>query len=134
MYAFFRPEVNITYISSRRAHEFTCAAKRCLSKGKTGRVVRRYLDTGDKTSTSGLRGHAEVCWGVETVTNAKGKEIDDVRQVLKGAKMHNGSITALFERVGKGQVLYSHRPHTKVETRYVSIVESFTKTHQRSQG
>jgi hypothetical protein len=42
---------------------------------------------------------------------------DDVREGM--AKLVDGSITAHFERKGKGKVTYSHRPHTKAETRFV---------------
>ena len=42
---------------------------RCMGKGN-GRMVRRYLDTGDAKSTSNLRKHAKICWGEEAVTVA----------------------------------------------------------------
>ena len=53
IYVFFRPEVKISYVDGRCVHDFTCAAKQCKGKGKNSRLVRRYLDTGDKKSTSG---------------------------------------------------------------------------------
>jgi hypothetical protein len=31
------------------------------------RVVRRYLDTGDRSSTSNMWKHAKGCWGEVTV-------------------------------------------------------------------
>jgi hypothetical protein len=81
-------------------------------------MVRRYLDTGDKSSTSGLRRHAVLCWGEEIVKDACAtKNIEMARDGLKGAKLKDGSITAVFERTGKGKVSYSHRQHTKEETR-----------------
>ena len=35
----------------------------------------------------------------------------------------NGSITAVFERVGKGNATYSHRQHTKMETKFILHIE-----------
>lgn len=65
--------------------------------------------------------HAKNCWGEENVSKAletKGKlSIDDVRKSLAQAKLHDGSITASFERKGKGRVTFSTRQHTYTETR-----------------
>ena len=82
-------------------------------------MVRRYLDTGDKKSTSGLRRHAKVCWGDEVVERAsEAGDIKSARRALDGAKLRrDGSITAVFERNGKGKLTYSHRQHTTAETR-----------------
>jgi hypothetical protein len=118
VYAFFQPEVIVSYIDGRRAHDFTCAAKHCKGRGKNPRLIRRYLDKGDKASTSGLKRHAECCWGKEIVVDAVNmKDLKAVRRSLKGATMKNGSITAVFERTGKGKVTYSHRQLTRTETR-----------------
>ena len=43
--------------------------------------------------------------------------IESAREALKGAELRDGSITAVFERTGKGKVSYSHRNHTEEETR-----------------
>jgi hypothetical protein len=118
IYAFFRPEVAISYVDGRRVHDFTCAAQNCKGKGKTPRLVRRYLDTGDKASTSGLRNHAEKCWGPDTVKEAaKAADVNAARTALAGAEMRNGSLAHVFERTGKGKVTYSHRQHTSKEAR-----------------
>jgi hypothetical protein len=118
IYAFFRPEVDISYVDGRRTHDFTCAAKNCKGKGKNPRLVRRYLDTSDKASTSGLRNHADKCWGADTVKEAaKAADVDAARKALAGAEMRNGSITLEFERTGKGKLTFSHRQHTKKQTR-----------------
>ena len=118
VYAFFRSEVDIIYIDGRKCHEFTCNAKNCKGKGKNPRVVRHYLDTKDKASTKGLRAHAIKCWGQEIVEKSEeAKNITSAREALKGAELHDGSITAVFERTGKGKVTYSHRAHTEAETR-----------------
>ena len=42
---------------------------------------------------------------------------DEVREGI--TQLVDGSITAHFERKGKEKITYSHRPHTKAETRYV---------------
>ena len=119
IYAFFRPDVAITYVDNRRAHDFTCAAQHCKGKGKNARLVRRYLDTGDKKSTSSLRRHAKVCWGDEVVERAvEAKDIDAARRALHDAKpKKDGSLTAVFGRTGKGKISYSHRQHTTAESR-----------------
>lgn len=118
IYAFFRPEVEINYVGGRRVHDFSCGAKHCKGKGKNPRLVHRYLDTGDKKSTSGLRRHASICWGEEIVKEAaEAKDIASARDALKGGLQRDGSITAVFERTGKGKVTYAYRPHTKTETR-----------------
>jgi hypothetical protein len=37
----------------------------------------------------------------------------------------DGSITAIFERVGKGKVSYSHQQHTKTEAKYVPYLFTY---------
>ena len=101
-------------------HDFTCNAKVCKGKGNNSRLVHRYLDTSDKNSTGSLRRHAKLCWGEENIARAdEAKNIEEARRALKEAKLINGTITAVFERTGKGKVTYSARQHTKSETRYV---------------
>ena len=48
--------------------------------------------------------------------------IASARDALKKADLRDGSITAVFERTGKGKVTYSHRPHTENETWYVCLL------------
>ncbi|PPQ81718.1 hypothetical protein CVT26_007780, partial [Gymnopilus dilepis] len=113
VYAFFKPTPAVEYVSGRKAHVFECAAGQCRCKT---RYVRRFLYTRDSSSTSNLRRHAKVCWGVDAVTAA-----DDTGDAptARGAmaNLKDGSITAAFERAGKGKVTYSHRQHTKAESR-----------------
>lgn len=45
------------------------------------------------------------------------KDITSARQALGKAEMRDGSLTAVFERTGKGKVSYSHVSHTREETR-----------------
>ena len=97
-------------------HVFECAAGRC--KGKNGRDVCCYLDTGDAKSTSNMRKHAKICWGADTVAAADAtRDLDTAREVLAKSRLKDDSITAAFERIGKKAVTYSHRQHTKTEAR-----------------
>jgi hypothetical protein len=116
IYVFFKQTPRIEYISDRRAHVFICAAGRC--KGKNGRDVRRFLDKGDRKSTSNLRKHAKICWGSETVEAADDtRDVDAAREILSKTKLRDGSIIAEFARIGKGKVTFSTRQHTKTEAR-----------------
>ncbi len=109
--------MDISYVDGRCTHDFTCAAKNCKGKGKNPRLVRRYLDTGDKASTSGLRNHAEKCWGADTVKEAaKAADVNAARKALAGAEMRNRSITLEFKRTRKGKLTFSHKQHTKKQT------------------
>ena len=125
IYGFFQARPTIKVIDGRRCHEFQCAAPLCKGKGSTSRIVRRYLDKGDRNSTSNMHKHAKNCWGEEIVSKAletKGElSVDDVRKNLGSAKLVDGSITASFERKGKGVVTFSTRQHTYMETRLVDI-------------
>ena len=83
-------------------------------------MVRRYLDTGDAKSTSNLRKHTRLCWGVETVGEAdETKNYGAASEIIKLHK--DGSITDSFEWKGKGKVTYSHRQHTTTQSRCVQV-------------
>ncbi|KAG1797936.1 hypothetical protein EV424DRAFT_1265608, partial [Suillus variegatus] len=111
IYAFYHPVPDIGYHEGRRYHEFKCAATRC-KKG-----VHRFLDKKDAKSTSNMRKHAKICWGEETVKLAdETKNSQEAHTIISGAK--DSSITASFERTGKGKVTYLHRQHTRTETKY----------------
>jgi len=110
----------INHIDGRRVHVFECMAKPCKGKGRNPRSVNRFLDKKDAKSTGNLRKHAKLCWGDETVLAADNtKDIIVARSALRNL-LRNGSVMAAFERVGKGKVTYSHRQHTKAESKYVS--------------
>ncbi|KAL6302647.1 hypothetical protein BKA93DRAFT_736322, partial [Sparassis latifolia] len=112
IYTFFEPTPVIEYIKGRRVHTFKCAAQSCK------RTVRPYLDTSNAKSTGGLRKHAKACWGEDAVTVAdEAKDVDEARTAVVKGLLENGSITAAFERKGKGKVTYSHRQHTRTETK-----------------
>jgi len=116
IYVFFKQTPRIEYVEGRRAHVFVCAAGHC--KGKNGRGVRRFLDKGDKKSTSNLRKHAKICWGSEAVDAANNThDVDAAHEILLKAKVRDGSITAEFKRIGKGKVTFSTHQHTTAEAR-----------------
>ncbi len=123
IYAFFEPMPSIVVVDGRRVHEFRCTAGFCKGRGKNSRIVRRYLDTSDRNSTGNLRKHARICWGDEVLQGAQAcANLDSAREGLRNAKkQRDGSLTAAFEWKGKGKLTFSHRPHTKAETRFVTI-------------
>jgi hypothetical protein len=112
VYAFFGPTPDIAYIDNRRCHIFKCLAKGCDHK------VRRFLDKGDKASTGNMRKHIRSCWGEDILSQVvEVKNIEAARDLI-GNHTKNGSITVSFKKKGKGKVTYSHRQHTRAETRY----------------
>jgi hypothetical protein len=117
VYVFFNQTPDIVYINDRRVHVFECAATHCMGKGN-GRMVRRYLDTGDAKSTSNLRKHAKICWGEDVVAAADDtRNVHAAREALGKVKSVNSSITETFKQAAKGKVTYSHRQHTTTEAR-----------------
>ena len=105
----------IDYFEGRRSHIFHCTAKMCRQKT---RGVRRFLDKGDAKSTSNMRKHAKKCFGNEMVVAADKLNLAaDVRATMLGGVLNFQSITAAFERTGKGVVTFSHQQHTKTEAR-----------------
>ena len=81
IYVFFNCVPHIEYIDRRRVHVFMCAASHC--KGRNGRDVHRFLDTGDAKSTSSLCRHARMCWGDEAVDAADNtKDLEGACEVL----------------------------------------------------
>jgi hypothetical protein len=116
VYAFFHTIPKISEQNGRRAHEFRCQAKGCKA------TVRHYLDKGDARSTENLRKHVRSCWGEDILKAAdEVKDVDEVRKNIVGSVLRNGSITASFERKGKGKITYSHRQHTRAETMYGTL-------------
>jgi hypothetical protein len=111
-YAFFEPIPDIQYKNGRRSHVFKCAAKSCKS------TCRRFLDTGDKTSTGNLIKHIRNCWGEDAWKAAlECKDSSEAAEVVVKAIAMSGSITTSFKPEGKGKATYSHRMHTKTETK-----------------
>jgi hypothetical protein len=110
-------------VDGRRVHEFRCTASNCKGRGRIPRVVRRYLDTSDRNSTGNLRKHARQCWGDEILRGADAcGDLDTTREGLeKAQKKSDGSLTVAFGWKGEGRVTYSHRQHTRSQTRFVPI-------------
>jgi hypothetical protein len=120
IYVFFKTKPRIEYIDGRKAHIFECASGRC--KCRNGRDMHRYQDKGDKNFTSNLRKHAKICWGADAVVAADAThDVDAARVALIKSGVRDGSITAEFQRMGKGKVSFSTRQHTRTETRSVPI-------------
>lgn len=110
IYAFYKTPI-VEFIGDRVAHSFACAGRGCKY------IYRRYQDKADKTSTKSLIRHAKSCWGEEAVRAAsEAKDVGYAREHVVGGILRSGSITAHFERKG-GTVTYSHRQHTRIETR-----------------
>lgn len=114
MYAFYKAKPDIVYEKGRRAHVFACLAKGCKY------MCRRFLDTGDSSSTGNLRRHVHKCWGAATVREADeaAASVSEMREKIIGGQKKNSAITYSFAR-RKGKVSYSHRTHTAAETRSV---------------
>ena len=119
IYTFFNPRLLIEVINGRRCHEFICAAPHCKGKGAKPQIVHQFPDTTDAKSTGNLRKHAKLCWGTDIVDKADdAKDIASIRKGLATAqKTRDGSITASFERIGKGKVTYMTCQHTYKEMR-----------------
>lgn len=118
VYAFFESKPKIVEIEGRFAHDFKCAARGCKVK------VRRYTDTKDARSTSNLRKHVKVCkgWGDAILKAADdAQNAQEVKTKIIRRFLSDGTITAVFERKGKGTITYSHRQYTRDETRYVCV-------------
>jgi uncharacterized DUF497 family protein len=63
------------------------------------------------------------CWSDEALKATEAAEnVEEARETVVKSLNNNGSITAVFERTGKGKVTYSNRQHTRTETRYGSIL------------
>jgi hypothetical protein len=114
IYAFFKPIPNIGHENGRRYHEFICAAHGCLKK------IRRFLDKKDAKSTGNMRKHVKLCWGADAIDAADGtKNATEAHNTVIKPLTRDGSISAVFKRIGMEKVTYSHRQHTKVETKCV---------------
>ncbi|KAG0699301.1 hypothetical protein DFH29DRAFT_809220 [Suillus ampliporus] len=112
VYAFFDPTPRIIENDGWWAHEFRCSARGCKT------TIRRYLDKKDARSTGNMRKHVKLCWGNVVLQAADdAKDASEVRTKIIPGILRDGSITASFERKGKGKVTYSNRQHTRAETK-----------------
>jgi hypothetical protein len=118
IYAFFHPEPVTCLVDGRPCQVFKCAAAHCKY---SSHEVRRYLDKKDAKSTGNLCKHATRCFGEEAIKQvSKAASAADVRKSgVLASGQYSQAIDVMFERTGKGNVSYSHRQHTSIETRSV---------------
>ncbi|KAL6307931.1 hypothetical protein BKA93DRAFT_714467, partial [Sparassis latifolia] len=112
-YTFYKPDVTIQVDEKMHAHAyiFHCMNRGCKMK------IAWWMDKGDKSSMGNLRKHIRKCWGEEALATADMmKTADDARPAVEKFAQ-SGSITASFERKGKGKITYSVRQHTRTESR-----------------
>jgi hypothetical protein len=65
-----------------------------------------------------MRKHVKKCWGEDVMHAAdKVKNAEEARQGVVKGFVENGSISTAFKRQGKRSVTYSHRQHTRTETK-----------------
>jgi hypothetical protein len=70
-------------------------------------TARRFLDTKDKSSTGNLIKHIKKCWGDEAWAAASEcRDASEARESIVKPFARSGSITASFERKGKGGVTF----------------------------
>jgi hypothetical protein len=116
IYAFFEPTPGIEYHDGRRCHVFKCTARGCKHH------VRRYLDKKDAKSTGNMHKHVKSCWGEAALQAAmECRNTAAARDGVVKSLLDTGSIQKSFDRKGKGKVVYSHRQHTRTETRFVCL-------------
>ncbi|KAG1718887.1 uncharacterized protein EDB91DRAFT_1009556, partial [Suillus paluster] len=81
--------------------------------------IRRFLDTGDARSTGNMCKHVKNCWGEDALAAAvQTKNAREAHETVVQGILMTGTITASFERKGKGKVTFSHHQHTKMETNF----------------
>ncbi|KAH7917204.1 hypothetical protein BV22DRAFT_1026831, partial [Leucogyrophana mollusca] len=112
IYGFYHSVPTIEYVNSHCCHTFRCASRSCTYQ------CCHYLDTSDANSTGNLRKHLRLFCGTEALVAAEQmNNVNDVRENIVKGLNESGSITASFERKGKGKVTYSNCQHTRAETR-----------------
>lgn len=115
---FFHSSPTIEYEGTRRCHTFKCAARSCKA------TVCCFLDKQDATSTGNMRKHVLKCWGEESYKTVMQANTLKTARATVSELSRTGSITAAFERKGKGKVTYSHRQHTKTKTKLVKSIKN----------
>ena len=115
----------VDYKEGCKSYVFMCAAKGC------GVQVRRYLDTKDAKSSGNLFKHAQGCWKNEAVDRAiELGDVDIVWEKLIKPTKESKSITEFFKQKGvPGKARYSHRPLSKIQTRYLSSHAALSPLH-----
>jgi hypothetical protein len=91
-------------------------------------IVSKRPEAFRGTWTLVMRKHARKYWGDEVVTSAdKVKNVKEVWDTTIKGSLDSQSITAAFERKGKGKVTYSHRQHMKTKLK-AEIVQWVSKS------
>ncbi|KAI6030153.1 hypothetical protein EDC04DRAFT_2498384, partial [Pisolithus marmoratus] len=109
IYAFFVPEPTIEYVEGQHSHVFWCMAKGCR-KG-----VQQFLDKSDAQLTGNMCKHIRGWWGEDIFHQASQTKNATVACEAVKNYVKNGLLKVAFDC--KGKVGYSHRQHTKIETR-----------------
>jgi hypothetical protein len=112
IYACFKP-AEVKYDGrGRRYLNFLCDGKGCRNE------IKRYLDTQDKSSIGALRKHVKKCWGPDVLDSLdEAADVGVAREKICKPYKLNGTITAVFERIGQEKVTYSHRQLTRTQTK-----------------
>ena len=77
-----------------------------------------HFGTADAQSTGNMCKHAKKCWGDKAMEAAdSAKDVSEACEKVVKSILQDGSTMGAFERTGKGKVIYSHRQHTKAETK-----------------
>lgn len=98
---------------------YSSALPRAAMAGPSS-FANQYFDKGDVKLTSNLCWHAKMCWGEETVTLADNtRNANTAHEALSHNPKLDGSITSVFQHMAKGNIMYSHRQHTKLEAWHV---------------
>ena len=119
IYSFFDLTPTIVKEGGQCAQVFKCSRRGCKT------VVQRYLDMKDACSSSNLQKHVRTCWGDKVLKAVdKAKDAFEAWTKITGPFLRTGTITASFECKGK-QVTYSHRQHTRAETRCEHMLPVF---------
>jgi hypothetical protein len=112
IYAFFKPVLEINMIDGRAAHTFKGTARGCRTR------IRRFLDTKDARSTGNMRKHVKKCWGEDVLSAADdAKNAVNARTTIVEPFKRNGSISEAFKQKRQGAAIFSHRQHTRTETK-----------------
>ena len=116
IYAFFEPTPVIEYVNGRCSYVFKCAGQSCK------KTLQWSLNKKDSTSTSNMQKHVETCWGEDALkAGMEAGTAKDARETVVNELKGSGSITAAFERKGKGKETFSHCQHMKTEAKSVIL-------------
>lgn len=103
---------DITYTNCHWVHEFHCMNKGCKYK------CQHFLNM-DLTSTGNMIKHVKSCWGEGPWTAASGYgNIPEAHKHVIKPFLQQGTITAMFQCIGKGKLTFLTIQLTPTQTRY----------------